>query len=147
MLIRCKIKRKAGTNTTIDGTTYSFTPDAHGEHVCEVTNEAHIQRLLLIPEGYEPYGDESRAEAAAIVTRENALDADEERIIVVPLDLQNATYEELSAEYRREFGRAANPVMKHETLLKKLIAHRIKKATPAPAPTQPSAEQGASAPQ
>lgn len=54
MLIRCKIERKNGSTTTMDGITYHFQQAGpRGEHVAEVSNKKHIARFLAIAEAYE----------------------------------------------------------------------------------------------
>ncbi len=55
MLIACKFKRP-NAPVEIDDATYYFRPidpaNADSEHVAEVTDNAHIQRLMGIPEAY-----------------------------------------------------------------------------------------------
>ncbi|WP_104019125.1 hypothetical protein [Roseovarius nitratireducens] len=56
MLIVSKIQRTGGSRVTVGGSDYHFEPRGpKGEHVAEVENEAHIKRLLSVPEGFEPY--------------------------------------------------------------------------------------------
>lgn len=55
MNIECILKRNGGTRTDIGGVTYHFAPLADGAHVAEVTDTAHIDRFLSIPEGYRVY--------------------------------------------------------------------------------------------
>lgn len=52
MKIESIIKRDPPTSITLGETTYQFEIDADGRHVCEVTNQHHLARLLSIPEGY-----------------------------------------------------------------------------------------------
>ncbi|MCR9276249.1 MULTISPECIES: hypothetical protein [unclassified Mameliella] len=56
MLIRCKIERRAGTQVSLDDTTYNFQPidpdKPRSPHVALVENEEHIARLLSISEAY-----------------------------------------------------------------------------------------------
>lgn len=54
MLIELTIRRKNGSNPTIDGVTYPFRPTTTGEHVCEVTNPEAVERFLSIP-GYREF--------------------------------------------------------------------------------------------
>lgn len=49
MKIESRIKRRNGHSVEIDGATYEFRPPAY---VAEVANQAHINRLLAITEGY-----------------------------------------------------------------------------------------------
>lgn len=53
MLIRCKQVRKGGTEILMGDMTYQFTPNNDGDHVCDVVDDAHIERFLAIPEGFE----------------------------------------------------------------------------------------------
>jgi hypothetical protein len=55
MKIECILKRDGGTKTDIGGVLYHFEPLADGAHVAEITEEAHIDRFLAIPEGYKVY--------------------------------------------------------------------------------------------
>jgi hypothetical protein len=62
MLLQCILIRKGGTTVQLPDEsgkviTYHFKPKegAEHEHLCEVTNEAHIHRLLSIPEAYRVY--------------------------------------------------------------------------------------------
>lgn len=54
MLIELTIRRKNGSNPTIDGVTYPFRPTTTGEHVCEVSDPDAIDRFLSIP-GYRAF--------------------------------------------------------------------------------------------
>jgi hypothetical protein len=128
MKIVCKIKRALGTNTKMpdDGTVYAFRPNAHGDHVAEVTNLAHIQRLLAI-DAYAPYDEAAVAEAAQALAKDNELDELEQRLdpALAP-DLEKMTLEELQAEYHYRFGKVAPKQIKFGTLVAKLAAARMK---------------------
>ncbi|MDN7179102.1 hypothetical protein M0D69_13975 [Caballeronia sp. SEWSISQ10-4 2] len=53
MKIECTIQRKDGTIVELSGRPYHFKPSADDpRHVAEVTDEAHIERLLSIREAY-----------------------------------------------------------------------------------------------
>lgn len=53
MKIESILRRKNGTKTTLGLTTYHFAPtDTDPRHIAEVTDKAHIQRFLSIPEGF-----------------------------------------------------------------------------------------------
>lgn len=128
MKIVCKIKRKLGTNTKMpdDGTVYAFRPNAHGDHVVEVTNPKHIQILLAIS-AYAPYDEAAIAEVARVEQQANALSTTEAQIDpALAQDLETMTLEELQAEYHYRFGKAAPKQTKFETLVKKLAAARMK---------------------
>jgi hypothetical protein len=127
MLIVCTIKRKLGSHTKMpdDGTVYSFLPNEHGDHVAEVVNLDHIQRLLAI-ETYKPYGVAAAVEAEASVAADNELTELEQAIKPeLVTDLAQMTMEELLAEYHYRFGRAAPKLIKYDTLLQKLAAARM----------------------
>jgi hypothetical protein len=56
MKIECKLKRNGGSEIQLGEATYKFVPvdtdDETSAHVCEVEDEAHIERLLSITEAY-----------------------------------------------------------------------------------------------
>ena len=56
MLIQSKLKREGGTLIGIGDEEYHFKDDGKGNHVCEVTDEAHIAKLLSIKEGFHEAG-------------------------------------------------------------------------------------------
>lgn len=62
MLIECIIQRAGGTEVVFGSgrkaVNYHFKPDDEGRHVCDVEDEAHIERFLSITEGYEEVGAE-----------------------------------------------------------------------------------------
>lgn len=63
MLIRCKLLREGGTKVQIADREYHFKPIQGGDpndHVCEVTHEGDLARLLEIKEGYEIHPSELR---------------------------------------------------------------------------------------
>lgn len=129
MKIVCTIKRKLGTHTKMpdDGTVYSFVPNAHGDHVAEVENPAHIKRLLAI-DVYLPYEEPGAASAAPQPSQDSdAGDDDGEPapdVTAFPADLTAMTFEELQAEYHHRFGRAAPKQIKYETLVARLAEAR-----------------------
>lgn len=55
MKIESKIKRDGGTHVTIGTTNYHFEQQADDAHVADVTDTAHVERFLSIPEGYRIY--------------------------------------------------------------------------------------------
>ena len=63
MLIKCKLKREGGSRIKIGGEEYHFAPDDNGDHVAEVTNEAHANRFLEISEAYEAVGAKKQVKA------------------------------------------------------------------------------------
>ena len=127
MLIVCTIKRKAGTHTKMpdDGTVYAFLPNELGDHVAEVTNPDHIQRLLAI-DVYLPYGHAAATEAEQIVAADNDLTEAEQAVKPeLAADLNQMTMDELQEEYHYRFGRAAPKQIKFATLVAKLAAARL----------------------
>lgn len=127
MKILCTIRRAHGTQVVMpdDGTEINFQPNEHGDHVAEVVNLEHAQRLLAI-DVYKAYGNDAEDEAAAIVAADNELtELEQEMDPDLAPDLANMTMEELQAEYHHRFGRAAPPLIKYDTLLKKLAAARM----------------------
>lgn len=64
-----------------DAAPYQFTVDEDGEHVCEITNEAHIARLLSIPEGFREYGKpveliQAQAAPAVVLSQDGIIPPD-----------------------------------------------------------------------
>ncbi len=52
MKIESIIRRAAGSTVVLGTKLYRFQPGEDGRHVCEVEDEAHIERLLSIKEGF-----------------------------------------------------------------------------------------------
>ena len=53
MLIECTIRRKNGSTVNFGETEYKFAPtEKDPRHLCEVKEEAHIERLLSIKESF-----------------------------------------------------------------------------------------------
>lgn len=65
MKIESIIKRDPPTEVVLGDTTYKFQPDSEGRHVVEVTDNAHIARLLSIADGFRIPGDTTTAAAPA----------------------------------------------------------------------------------
>ncbi len=69
MKIECTIKRQGGSRVELGGKTYHFIPtdanDPEAPHVAEVTDEAHIKRLLSI-DCYRGLGKEGAAVQAQV---------------------------------------------------------------------------------
>ncbi len=55
MKIESILKRQGGTKVELGGVEYHFEPMTDGAHVAEITEAAHIDRFLAIPEGYKVY--------------------------------------------------------------------------------------------
>lgn len=99
-----------GTRITLWGKRYFFEPvEEGGAHVAEVTDPAHIQRLLSITEGFRVW---------TTTTGEVAEDADE------PLPLEAMTETDLRDLYQHELGRAPHWNARMETLIEHIKAHR-----------------------
>lgn len=142
MLIVSKIRRTGGTRVTIDGKDYEFKPtDQSGEkHVCDVEDEAAIQRLLSVPEGFEAMhpGEavdftptpkptpEDRLEADIDPNAEEPVEAgkdDAEATLEADIEPDNSdglndlTDLDLSHAYKDVFGKAPHGRMKRETII------------------------------
>lgn len=68
MKIECILHRPGGTVVEFPGKTYHFQPQDDGRHVADVEIEAHIERLLSIPEAYRLFRTRETDEAALVVT-------------------------------------------------------------------------------
>ncbi|HTN66415.1 MAG TPA: hypothetical protein VL051_09565 [Burkholderiaceae bacterium] len=65
MQIECVLKRDGGTQINLGAALYHFQPQADGAHVASVDDDAHIERLLAIPEGYRIYrGSKAKQDVA-----------------------------------------------------------------------------------
>lgn len=62
MKIECILHRHGGSIVEFPGKTYHFKPQEDGRHVANVEIEAHIERLLSIPEAYRLYRANPTAE-------------------------------------------------------------------------------------
>ena len=71
MKIELTIRRKNGSKVELGGRTYHFKPDDKdpgGPHVAEVTEPAHVERLLAIPEYRKADTKAAKAEAQTLGT-------------------------------------------------------------------------------
>jgi hypothetical protein len=73
MKIECILRRTPPTTVTLGETTYQFEVDAQGRHVCEVTDSAHLARLLSISEAYCLPGNKPVPEALKPAIAEHLL--------------------------------------------------------------------------
>ena len=64
MLIECKIRRDGGSIIDLFDKSYHFQPVASGEHVCDVAEDAAVDRFLEIPEGYCLFRGKAKFQAA-----------------------------------------------------------------------------------
>ena len=140
MKIRCKLIRKDGSHVELGGTQYHFAPNDQGDHVADVTDSKHIQRFLEISEGYEIYDPQERA---ALESEANELSELEQKVPTSVAQYDTWTREDLAAEHERIFGKAASPLTKHETLVRKLTAHAVEKAAARPVAPENAAAQPA----
>lgn len=76
MKIESIIKRRKGHAVELDGQTYDFRPPAY---IAEVTEHAHIERLLSITEGYRTLTDPLDTNADGDVDRAELVAAYETR--------------------------------------------------------------------
>lgn len=65
LTLQCILIRKGGTVTELNGNTYHFAPNAEGDHVCDVSDDDDIARLLSIPEAYRIYRPKKATPAPA----------------------------------------------------------------------------------
>lgn len=140
MRIELTIRRKGGSHVELDGTTYHFAPTATDpRHTAEVTNKAHLKRLLSI-DGYEPAdGDEGEADAAPQADPVTPIAPEPEVIRVSAADLDgddedgeamddDAEADDLDAldddalrsRFESMLNRAPHPAMKRDNLIAKI---------------------------
>lgn len=104
MKIESIIRRKAGTKVELGDMTYFFyATDTEPRHLCEVTDQAHIDRFLSIKDGYRvPEGGAQKVEkpvkektlVAQIIEADKLLDeatADKKPAEAVPAEVKTET--------------------------------------------------------
>jgi hypothetical protein len=112
MLIESIFRRKGGSYIPFGPAekpdiVYHFAPtEDDGAHVCEVTNQDHIDRFLSITEGFREYIPEN---VQPVVP-------DPEKP-----DYRLMTNEDLILEYKKTFGREPGGRMLRETVIKRLV--------------------------
>lgn len=139
MRIELTIRRKGGSHVELDGTTYHFAPSAADpRHTAEVTNKAHLKRLLSI-DGYEPdEGDEGDTDATPQADPATPIAPEPEVIRVSADDLDgddegeadedDAEADDLDAldddalrtRFEAMLHRAPHPAMKRDNLIAKI---------------------------
>lgn len=72
LTLQCTLIRKGGTLVDLNGSTYHFAPNAEGDHVCDVSDDDDIARLLSIPEAYRIYRPKKAAPAPAAPVKQEA---------------------------------------------------------------------------
>ena len=132
MLIERKLKDGPhGTRITLWGTRYFFEPvEPGGAHVAEVTDKAHIERFLSIPEGFALWtGNED--DAAPVEPAPTPQPAPEPTPDPQPADepadeipLEHMTEDDLKRLYQEELGRAPHWRAHMETLIEHIKEHR-----------------------
>lgn len=117
MLIACKLHRPGGSKIVFgkgrEAITYHFKPadskadhaDPRIDHVAEVTDKAHISRLLAIPEAYEVADGQPGVVAAAPKTDAGTSSKDRAA-------LEAQLREEIEAKVRAEFEAKAKAAAK-----------------------------------
>lgn len=75
-LIESKLHRVGGSVIPLGGIDYHFKPYTDGAHVCEVSNDAHVDRFLSIIEGYRLYRGNGQPVDSGAVTASAAPNAD-----------------------------------------------------------------------
>lgn len=142
MKIECTLKRKGGTEVTIDNKTYLFTPgqdkdgrDLPGPHICDVRDPKHVARFLSIPEAYRIYDqDGSLVDPTPTKTQTEAGNGGSNETGAQTGEGQGNPYakmdrEQLAAEIEERTGRKPHPNAKDETLRKVLLNMDQAKAT------------------
>lgn len=77
MKIECILLRPGGTLVELPGKTYHFAPQDDGRHVADVSIEAHIERLLSIPEAYRLLRTgKAEPEVALVPAEDKAVETD-----------------------------------------------------------------------
>lgn len=133
-----------GRHVTLGKTVYHFAPNERGHNVCEVTDQAHIDRLLSIPEGYRRYegkpvpppqvpeivkpldlakrkrkGSAEPVEAGSAPA--NAPPTPQAKA-PAPNNYNGLTRKQLEAAYKKKFGKKPNSRAKDDTLVAQLSA-------------------------
>lgn len=137
MLIKCNIQRPKGTNVEFDGPAgprsiiYQFRPDADGDHVANVEDEDHIERLLAVPD--RVYSLKRSPQKVAQQAATNAVEtpplkpveqAKEASGAAQPSETAATEKDALVAEYASLFGQAPHPASKIETLRAKIAERK-----------------------
>ncbi|EDM71054.1 hypothetical protein RAZWK3B_16695 [Roseobacter sp. AzwK-3b] len=114
MLIETTEIRKGGSKHSIGDKVYHFKPGLDGRHVCDVVDNAHIQRFLSL-EPFMPYEEKPLGgEVAAPVTNEVAFAALED----IYAELSD---EDLAERYSEVLGKKPHHKAKRETLVAALM--------------------------
>lgn len=132
MLINLSIRRKNGSKIEMaDGTVLHFKPDADGDHVANVTDEAHIECLLRIPEykikRTKPVSEPVQKAPAQTATPPAQRPVTEGAGNTEKPISTSATEDErkaLEAEYQSLYGQAPHPAAKDDTLRAKIAAKK-----------------------
>lgn len=124
MLINLSIRRKNGSKIEMaDGTVLHFKPDADGDHVADVEDEAHIECLLRIPEYKIKRTKQTAPSAPVIEPGQNSTPAqptEPAAIQPVPPTATSDERAELVGQYTALFGQAPHPAAKIDTLRAKI---------------------------
>lgn len=115
-----------GRHVTLGRVVYHFKPNEKGHNVCDVTDEAHAQRLLEITEGYRVYEGvavEPPAPPPIVkpIGRRQVPDEGAEPVEPKGPDYNGMTRKQLEAAYEEKFGEKPHPRTKDGTLLARLI--------------------------
>ena len=125
MLILSKIKDRPVTLITMqDNTRYAFQPNEAGDYVAEVTNEAHIERFLSIPEGFAIYRA-GRNNGEPVPDPGPQLETVPDPVPETPdMPLEHMTLADLQATFELELGRKPHHRAGIEKLIEDITAHR-----------------------
>ena len=114
MLVRCKTERKGGSLVEFPGAAYHFRPaEPGGPHVAEIGDAAHLERLLSIPEGYEP----AEPVPAASDEATDAIGEIPDAVTAVIAAPDECGDEVVAEAFAAIHGRAPNGKAKRETII------------------------------
>lgn len=113
MKIECKLKRQGGSLVTLGGKEYHFTPDQLDRHVAEVTDEAHIERFLEIPQ-YREIKDDAPAKVEPTTSGDTLTPQDEDG------DEGELDIEQARQAYFDAFGKKPHHAMHADTMYERI---------------------------
>lgn len=141
MLIKSKLHRNGGTPITFgkgrEAVHYHFKPadpkakldDITVDHVCDVTDPAHLAKLLAIPEGYEVHESEIKGKKAAAKTPDPEPDADDHSDASSnagnaddAVDYSDKSAKDLAALVKAKTGKAPKPGTSKAKMIETLTA-------------------------
>lgn len=122
MKIESIIRRRSGTTVTFDGATYTFKPDDRGRHVAEVTNERHVARFLMVPEGFrwiKDGEDDEMPEAVRLLTP-GVVSAEQAERLETDLQVANGVIDKLQDDIKSMRERLLAVEAENDTLKRRI---------------------------